>query len=66
MNLTFKIAFIFFALFIASPCLAYSQENKSSNVEIPFYIDVICFKGENDSAARVDVYSVVPYQSLNS
>jgi GWxTD domain-containing protein len=29
-----------------------------------FFLDVFCFKGLTDSLQRVDVYSVVPYQSL--
>ncbi|OGU14448.1 MAG: hypothetical protein A2X61_14315 [Ignavibacteria bacterium GWB2_35_12] len=65
MNLTIRIALICLALFIALSFIAYSQDIKSPNVEIQFYLDVICFKGESDTSARVDVFTVVPYQSIN-
>ena len=55
--LTVALLFIYQSIII-------SQDTKSTNSDLEFYLDAICFRGETDSVARVDVFTVVPYQSL--
>lgn len=65
MKLRIKTSLTCIALYLALPLFIYPQESKTSNTDFRFYLDVICFKGENDTTERVDVYTVVPNQSLN-
>ena len=30
-----------------------------------FFFDAVCFKGMDDSLARIDIYVLVPYQTLH-
>ncbi|MBI5326133.1 MAG: GWxTD domain-containing protein [Ignavibacteriae bacterium] len=63
--LRYKIIIIYLITALFCIELIYSQDNKNTASDIPFYLDVICFKGESDSTSRVDVFTVVPYESLN-
>lgn len=65
MKSTIIIAFTCLALYLALPFFVYPQDVKTANSEITFHLDVISFRGETDSSSRVDVFAVVPYQSLN-
>lgn len=42
-----------------------SQPEQAPQSQQAFFMDVLFFKGEQDSTQRVDVFVVVPYQSLN-
>jgi GWxTD domain-containing protein len=41
------------------------QSEPSQSSPQAFFMDVLFFKGEQDSTQRVDIFVVVPYQSLN-
>jgi GWxTD domain-containing protein len=41
---------------------SYSEIKESSS---NFYFDAVCFKGDSDTLSRLDVFVLVPYQSLN-
>lgn len=60
-----KNILIYITLLFIYQSIVNAQDTKSTNSELQFYLDVICFKGETDTAARVDIFTVVPYQSLN-
>ncbi|MBK9248018.1 MAG: hypothetical protein IPM69_07905 [Ignavibacteria bacterium] len=52
---------------INSPIVMTAQELSASSGtggNSTIYMDAICFRGNTDTAARVDVYVLVPYASL--
>ncbi|MGA2295925.1 MAG: GWxTD domain-containing protein [FCB group bacterium] len=57
------ILFITFVFFFEIRIYAQFTERVENNTS--FYFDAICFKSTIDSIGRVDVYTLVPYSSLN-
>lgn len=49
---------------LVTPTAPIQPEQAQQNQQA-FFMDVLFFKGEQDSTQRVDVFTVVPYQSLN-
>jgi GWxTD domain-containing protein len=43
----------------------FSQDSLKIRTGTSFYLDAMCFKSEKDSLSRVDVYALVPYQTLD-
>ena len=52
-------ALMFFSFYNAAAQFSMADENSGK-----FYFDAYCFKGSADSLARVDVYALIPYESL--
>ena len=57
----FLLIFITFSLFSNN---LYSQIERLPQSASPFYFDAVCFKGIPDSLSRVDIYVLVPYQTI--
>ena len=56
------IRFICFLLFL--PLSVFGQDKDTPDNIISFYFDAVVFKSDIDSLGRLDVYIIVPYQSL--
>ena len=51
-------------ILILLPVVILSQERDNQNDALNFYFDAVLFKSNDDSTGRLDVYVLVPYQSL--
>lgn len=53
------------SFFLINGVEAKSQLFDNQKDGVFFFFDAVCFKGEDDSLARVDIYTLVPYQTLH-
>jgi len=57
--------FIFLFVLTVSQSDLKSQFTEDKKEGVYFFFDAVCFKGMDDSLARVDIYILVPYQTLH-
>lgn len=59
----FKL-YLFFLIVFSSSSYLFSQKVEENEIINQFYFDAIVFKGDT-TVSRVDLYTIVPYESLN-
>ncbi len=57
--------FLFIFVLTGSQSDLKSQFTEDKKEGVYFFFDAVCFKGMNDSLARIDIYVLVPYQTLH-